>query len=230
MSPRSLADYLVHGVIDPFPRHSILVGSHRSTRALGLSIYAEPERSTHRVQRGGKPKWRRSRLTGFASPTNVPGPDHRLCFSTDTWGTAPPRGGSADRRAQRRVHRGGVWGTPGPGGSSDPPESFGIAGYADCLAGFVAELHLSKPHVAGLSFGGVLALEFIHRHPAIPMTLILASAYAGWPGIPCPPMPLTIAFNRLWNWPTCRPQSSYARSCRQCSQRRPHRRPLKRSA
>ena len=136
---------------------------------------------------------------------------------------------TADRRAQRRVHRGGVGQRPGAGGSSDPPESFGIAGYADCLAGFVAELHLSKPHVAGLSFGGILALEFIHRHPAIPMTLILASAYAGWLGSFLP-MPLTSAFNRLWNWPTCRPQSSFARSCRQCSQRRPHRRPLKRSA
>ena len=34
----------------------------------------------------------------------------------------------------------------------------------------------------GCRSGGVLALEFIHRHPAIPMTLILASAYAGWLG------------------------------------------------
>ncbi len=39
-----------------------------------------------------------------------------------------------------------------------------------------------KPHVAGLSFGGALALELCRRHPAMPMTLILASAYAGWGG------------------------------------------------
>jgi len=57
-----------------------------------------------------------------------------------------------------------------------------MAGYADCLAGFVDRVRLEKPHVAGLSFGGALALELCRRHPAVPMTLILASAYAGWGG------------------------------------------------
>src|SRR6266508_1882634 len=75
-----------------------------------------------------------------------------------------------------------AWDAPGAGRSSDPPESFGMAGYADCLAGFVERLGLGKPHVAGLSFGGALALELYRRHPTIPMTLILASAYAGWTG------------------------------------------------
>ncbi len=75
-----------------------------------------------------------------------------------------------------------AWDAPGAGDSSDPPESFGMAGYADCLAGFVDRLRLEKPHVAGLSFGGALALELCRRHPAMPMTLILASAYAGWGG------------------------------------------------
>jgi pimeloyl-ACP methyl ester carboxylesterase len=75
-----------------------------------------------------------------------------------------------------------VWDAPGTGGSSDPPESFGIAGYADCLAGFVEQLGLDRPSVAGLSFGGILALEFCRRHPTIPKALILASAYAGWRG------------------------------------------------
>ena len=75
-----------------------------------------------------------------------------------------------------------AWDAPGAGGSSDPPESFGMAGYADCLAGFVEGLGLDKPHLAGLSFGGALALELFRRHPAIPTTLILASAYAGWGG------------------------------------------------
>jgi pimeloyl-ACP methyl ester carboxylesterase len=75
-----------------------------------------------------------------------------------------------------------AWDAPGAGGSADPPESFGLAGYADCLAGFIAALELGKPHVLGLSFGGSLALELHHRHPAVPATLILASAYAGWAG------------------------------------------------
>jgi pimeloyl-ACP methyl ester carboxylesterase len=75
-----------------------------------------------------------------------------------------------------------AWDAPGTGGSSDPPESFGMAGYADCLAGFVDRLGLGQVHVAGLSFGGALALALAHRHPAVPATLVLASAYAGWRG------------------------------------------------
>lgn len=75
-----------------------------------------------------------------------------------------------------------AWDAPGAGGSSDPPESFGMAGYADCLARFLSTIGLERAHVAGLSFGGALALELHRRHPALPLTLILASAYAGWGG------------------------------------------------
>ena len=59
---------------------------------------------------------------------------------------------------------------------------FTRSGYAGCLAGFVERLGLGHPHVAGISFGGALALEFHRRHPVVPRTLILASAYAGWAG------------------------------------------------
>ena len=75
-----------------------------------------------------------------------------------------------------------VWDGPGTGRSEDPPESFGMAGFADRLAEFIDELGLERPHVAGLSFGGALAIELHRRHPEIPRTLILASAYAGWSG------------------------------------------------
>jgi pimeloyl-ACP methyl ester carboxylesterase len=86
-----------------------------------------------------------------------------------------------------------AWDAPGAGRSSDPPESFGMAGYAHCLAGFLRGLGFEEPHVAGLSFGGALALELCHRHPAIPRTLILASAYAGWAGS----LPAGVAEQRL---------------------------------
>lgn len=75
-----------------------------------------------------------------------------------------------------------AWDAPGSGRSSDPPESFRLAQFADCLAGFVAALGLGRPHVAGLSFGAGLALELYRRHPAIPRSLVLAGAYAGWAG------------------------------------------------
>jgi pimeloyl-ACP methyl ester carboxylesterase len=79
-----------------------------------------------------------------------------------------------------------AWDAPGAGGSADPPASFG-------LAGFLQRLGLEQPHLAGLSLGGILALELYRRHPAIPSTLILASAYAGWGGS----LPAEVAQQRL---------------------------------
>lgn len=79
------------------------------------------------------------------------------------------------------------------GRSSDPPETLGMAGYADCLAGFISQLGLERPHLAGLSFGGALAIEFSRRHPTIALSLILVSAYAGWAGS----LPADVAEPRL---------------------------------
>lgn len=75
-----------------------------------------------------------------------------------------------------------AWDAPGYGGSSDPPEDFRLSDFADCLAAFIDALGLGRPHVVGLSFGGGLALELYRRHPELPRTLVLASAYAGWAG------------------------------------------------
>ncbi len=75
-----------------------------------------------------------------------------------------------------------AWDAPGCGRSSDPAPTFRLPEYADCLAGFVRALDLHQPHVLGLSFGGALALQLFARHPAVPRTLILAGAYAGWAG------------------------------------------------
>jgi pimeloyl-ACP methyl ester carboxylesterase len=86
-----------------------------------------------------------------------------------------------------------AWDAPGAGASSDPPESFGTSGYADALAGFVTRLGLGLPHVGGLSFGGILALALAGRHPDVPRTLVLASAYAGWSGS----FPAGVASQRL---------------------------------
>lgn len=75
-----------------------------------------------------------------------------------------------------------AWDAPGHGQSSDPPETFRLPDYADCLAGLIDALDLEWPHVLGLSFGGGLALEFYGRYPTVPKTLVLAGAYAGWAG------------------------------------------------
>ena len=75
-----------------------------------------------------------------------------------------------------------AWDAPGAGASFDPSETWGMAGYANCLAGFVRALGLIHPHVVGLSFGGALAVELARRHPDVAATLTLVSAYAGWAG------------------------------------------------
>lgn len=75
-----------------------------------------------------------------------------------------------------------AWDAPGCGGSFDPPDDFGLDGYADCLAEFIEALDLERPHVLGLSFGSGLALELLRRHPELPRSLVLVSAYAGWAG------------------------------------------------
>ena len=75
-----------------------------------------------------------------------------------------------------------AWDLPGAGGSDDPPEAFGMSGYANALAAFIGALELQAPHVVGLSFGGATVIEFCRRHQDVPATITLVGAYAGWAG------------------------------------------------
>ena len=108
-------------------------------------------------------------------------------------GDGPPlvllHGAASDSRDWRRELDGlsdeftvVAWDAPGCGRSFDPPEDYGLDGYADCLAAFIHALGLERPHVLGLSFGSGLALELFRRHRELPRSLVLASAYAGWLG------------------------------------------------
>src|SRR5688572_12763684 len=75
-----------------------------------------------------------------------------------------------------------AWDEPGTGRSSDVPESFVLADYADCLADLIHHVGLGPVHLAGLSWGGTLVLELYRRRPELVATLILADTYAGWKG------------------------------------------------
>jgi pimeloyl-ACP methyl ester carboxylesterase len=75
-----------------------------------------------------------------------------------------------------------AWDAPGAGESSDPSEGASLEDWADWLAKFVHSLGLATIHVAGLSWGGGLALAFVQRHPGFVRSLVLMSAYAGWGG------------------------------------------------
>ena len=75
-----------------------------------------------------------------------------------------------------------AWDAPGCGQSSEPPETWRMPEYADCLAAWLQMVGAEQPHVLGLSWGSSVALELYRRHPEVPASLILASAYAGWAG------------------------------------------------
>ncbi len=75
-----------------------------------------------------------------------------------------------------------AWDEPGACRSADPPADFGLADYADCLAGLIEALDLGAAHIGGLSWGGVVAQEVYRRHPARVESLILLDTYAGWRG------------------------------------------------
>ncbi len=75
-----------------------------------------------------------------------------------------------------------AWDAPGAGQSSDPPEPFAMADWADCLVGLMDAIGIERAHILGHSWGGILAQEFYRQHPARTRSLILADTYAGWKG------------------------------------------------
>jgi pimeloyl-ACP methyl ester carboxylesterase len=75
-----------------------------------------------------------------------------------------------------------AWDAPGAGLSADPPDSFNIHDWADCLAGLLDLAGIQQAHILGLSWGGLLAQEFYQHYSARVLSLILADTYAGWTG------------------------------------------------
>jgi pimeloyl-ACP methyl ester carboxylesterase len=71
---------------------------------------------------------------------------------------------------------------PGCGDSPDLPGRPDLDDFADAVLGLIDDLGLGRVHLAGLSFGGGLALALAHRRPDSVRSLVLASAYAGWAG------------------------------------------------
>jgi pimeloyl-ACP methyl ester carboxylesterase len=82
-----------------------------------------------------------------------------------------------------------AWDAPGAGQSPDPPDTFGIGDWADCLAGFLDAVDVRSAHVVGLSWSGLLAQELYRRHAARVRSLVLADTYAGWKGSRAEPVP-----------------------------------------
>jgi pimeloyl-ACP methyl ester carboxylesterase len=138
------------------------------------------------MSRRGRRPHRKGRVTHEALVDGV-----RIAYSVA--GAGSPlvllHGGMDDSRSWRRQREGLAdefrvlaWDAPGCGQSSEPPETWRMPDYADCLAAWLAVVGVEQPHVLGLSWGSSVALELYRRHPQVPASLILASAYAGWAG------------------------------------------------
>ncbi len=108
-------------------------------------------------------------------------------------GRGPPlvmlHGAPADSRTWQwmlpdlsRDHTAVAWDAPGFGQSSDIDDTWRAAQFADALAAFIAALGLERPHLVGHSFGTMVALSLLQRHPAVPASLVLIGGYAGWAG------------------------------------------------
>ena len=96
-----------------------------------------------------------------------------------------------------------AWDAPGCGQSSEPPETWRMPEYADCLAAWLQVVGVDQPHVLGLSWGSSVALELYRRHPEVPASLILASAYAAG-RVRWLPRRSTPAWRVCWLRPTSR--------------------------
>ena len=114
-----------------------------------------------------------------------------------------------------------AWDAPGAGQSSDPPETFGIGDWADCLGALLRGAKVERAHVLGLSWGGILAQEFYRRHAAHVRSLVLADTYAGWKGSLSEPI-VAERLSACLRDASLPPTSSWRGTCRECSaSRRP---------
>ena len=91
-------------------------------------------------------------------------------------------GHRAYRRALRRLTARGCRvyapAMPGFGGTADlPPRERSVAGYADWVADFLAEVGVDEPaFVLGHSFGGGVAIRLAHDHPELVRYLVLLNS------------------------------------------------------
>ena len=70
----------------------------------------------------------------------------------------------------------------GLGQTSKPSGSYSMQQYADDAASLLDELHIETIPVMGVSFGGMVAQEFIKRHPSRVSKLVLACTSSGGDG------------------------------------------------
>lgn len=91
---------------------------------------------------------------------------------------------------------------PGFGGTADvPDEHFSIDGYAAWVADFLDAAGVDEPvFVVGHSFGGGVAIQFAHDHPARVRTLVLVNSVGGSAWRRNGGAVRSMAERPLWDW------------------------------
>ena len=85
---------------------------------------------------------------------------------------------SYGNRLAERAYRVLAYDMVGQGRSAKPVLDIGLAGHADVLAALLDHLEIERTHLAGISFGGVVALDFAIRHGGRLSSLAVMSAFA----------------------------------------------------
>lgn len=64
----------------------------------------------------------------------------------------------------------------GHGLSDKPRGPYSIQGFAEDCAALIAALHLHRPHIVGISMGGMIAFQLATMHPEIPASLTIINS------------------------------------------------------
>ncbi|MFG2896271.1 alpha/beta fold hydrolase [Streptomyces zaomyceticus] len=75
-----------------------------------------------------------------------------------------------------------AWDEPGAGRSGALPTGFRLEDFGRALAAVIEDVGLGPAQVAGLSWGGTVALELYRWRPDLVRSLLMVDTYAGWKG------------------------------------------------
>jgi poly(3-hydroxyalkanoate) depolymerase len=100
---------------------------------------------------------------------------------------------------------------PGAGASPVPDRPLRMHHLADLVAGLLDQLHCERADVLGYSFGGALAQQLAHQHPARVRRLILAATIPGVGAVQNPYILMKMSDPRLLTMPADRRQETVSR-------------------
>lgn len=145
--------------------------------------------------------WRRTTVDGRPATYGEAGSGPVVLF-LHGWALSDRTYRRSLRRLSHRGYRVVAPALPGFGGTPPLPEDgFGLAGYADWVAGFADAAGITGPvTVVGHSFGGAVALKTAHAHPRLVAQLVLVNSIGGSTWTQRGETSRTMAERPIWDW------------------------------